>query len=103
MARTYGDKFLLELRDADPTRIGVRLARLCVDANLPAAYVAKVLETSRTTVYEWFRGQPMKELNVNRVEAFMHLVTEDMQIGKLPVKNTREAKQYLSEMIGVQI
>lgn len=103
MARTYSDKFLLELRDADPTRIGVRLARLCVDANLPAAYVAKVLETSRTTVYEWFRGQAMKEANINKVDAFMHLVVQDIEAGRLPVKNLQEAKQYLSEMIGVQI
>lgn len=103
MSRTYGEKFLLQLKDADPSRVGVRLARLCVDANLPAAYVAKVLETSRTTVYEWFRGQTMKEQNVNKVEALMHLIVQDMENGKLPATSARVAKQYLSEMIGVQL
>lgn len=103
MPRPYGDKFLLELREADPTRLGVKLAKLCVEANLPAAYVAKVLEISRTTVYEWFRGQIMKEPNIKKVEAFISLVVQDLESGVLPAKNSADAKRYLSDMVGGSI
>ena len=49
MPRSYGDKFLVALKDGDPTRLGVKLGRVCVEANLPAAYVAKALDVSRMT------------------------------------------------------
>jgi transcriptional regulator with XRE-family HTH domain len=103
MPRPYSDKFLLELREADPTTVGVRLARLCVEANLPAAYVAKALEISCTTIHKWFRGQIMKEPNIKKVEAFMSLVEQDMAARVLPAKDTADAKHYLSLMIGGSI
>ena len=98
--RSYGEKFLLELRDADPTRLGVQLGRLCVDANLPALYVAKVLKVSKTTIYAWFRGQYVREQKRKPIEAFMYLVHKDMEAGKLPAKTTLDAKVYLQEMVG---
>ena len=103
MPRPYGDKFLLELQAADHTRLGVKLAKLCVKANLPAAYVAKVLEVSETTIYKWFRGQIMKEPNIKRVEAFMSLVEQDMAAHVLPAKDSVDAKHYLSLMVGGSI
>jgi hypothetical protein len=101
--RSYSNKFLLELRDADPTRVGVQLGRVCVDANLPAVYVAKVLEVSKTTVYAWFRGQYVHEKNRSTVEAFISLVKKDMEGGVLPAKDFTDAKLYLSEMVGGSI
>ncbi len=98
--RSYGQKFLLELRDADPARLGVQLGRLCVDANLPALYVAKVLQVSKTTIYAWFRGQYIREQKRATVEAFIALVQKDMEAGLLPCKTTLDAKTYLSRMIG---
>ena len=98
--RSYGQKFLLELKDADPTRLGVQLGRLCVDANLPAAHLSKVLEVSKTTVYAWFRGQYIREEKRRTVEAFMTIVTRDMAAGVLPAKNMVDAKMYLREMVG---
>jgi hypothetical protein len=98
--RSYGQKFLLELRDADPTRLGVQLGRLCVDANLPALYVAKVLTVSKTTIYAWFRGQYIREQKRKTVEAFMTLLQKDMEVGALPAKNILDAKMYLSRMVG---
>jgi hypothetical protein len=74
--RSYGDKFLLELRDADPNRLGVQLGRICVDANLPAMHVSKVLEVSKTTVYAWFRGQYIREENRRRVCTVQPVSTE---------------------------
>ena len=101
--RSYGQKFLLELRDADPTRLGVQLGRVCVDANLPALYVSKVLDVSKTTVYAWFRGQYIREQKRKTVEAFITLVTKDMGNGVLPAKDVADAKMYLSKMVGESI
>jgi len=98
--RSYGDKFLLELRDADPNRLGVQLGRICVDANLPAVHVSRVLEVSKTTVYAWFRGQYIREEKRRTVEAFIDLVKKDMAQGVLPAKNAIDAKMYLADMVG---
>ena len=40
MARPYSTKFLVGLSQADPERVGVQLAQVCVDAHLPAASIA---------------------------------------------------------------
>jgi hypothetical protein len=100
MPRSYDYKFLLDLQKADPTRLGVKLGRICVEANLPAAYVAKVLETSRTTVYSWFRGQGVREERRARVETFIDLVEKDMKEGLLPAATIIDAKLYLRDLSG---
>ena len=100
MPRSYGDKFLVALKDGDPNRLGVRLGRLCVEANIPAAYVAKALDTSRTTVYAWFRGQGIREEKRSRIEAFISLIERDMADGVLPARNSLDAKIYIAQMLG---
>jgi hypothetical protein len=80
--------------------LGVKLGRTCVEANLPAAYVARVLETSRTTVYSWFRGQGIREERRARVETFIDLVEKDMKDGILPAQTIQDAKHYLRELSG---
>lgn len=101
--RSYGQKFLLELRDANPIKLGVQLGRLCVDNNIPAVYVAKVLKVSKTTVYAWFRGQSVREENRKTIEVFIDLVKKDAEDGKLPAKNTLDAKLYIESMVGESI
>jgi hypothetical protein len=103
MPRTYGDKFLLQLQQADPTLLGVRLGHLCVEANLPVAYIAPALEVSRNTVHAWFRGQMMNESKRKIVEAFMYLIEQDMKNGTLPALNLKRAKSYVEGMIGRKI
>jgi hypothetical protein len=34
------------------------------------------------------------------VEAFMHLVKQDIEAGTLPAHNLKQAKTYIEEMIG---
>jgi hypothetical protein len=99
MPRTYGDKLLIKLQQGDATLLGVQLGRLCVEANLPVAYIATALEVSRNTVHSWFRGQVMNERKRKVVEAFMYLVTEDIKNGTLPARNLKGAKQYIEGMI----
>ena len=103
MPRTYSEKFLRALSEADPGSAGVSLGRLCVDANLPAAYVSRALQVSRMTVYSWFRGRSVNERNLKTIDAFSKLVEEDMKNGVLPAKNLKDAKRYLEEMAGITL
>ena len=103
MPRTYGDKLLLQLQQADPNLLGVQLGRLCVEANLPVAYVAAALEVSRNTVHAWFRGQVMHESKRKVVEAFMYLVEQDMKNSGLPATSMKQAKVYVEGMLGRKI
>lgn len=103
MARPYSQQFLLELHRNESNSLGVRLARLCVNANLPATYVAVALETTRTTVYSWFRGQGIRESKHNLIQTFIELVETDMASGVLPARTTLDAKRYIEQMIGSKI
>lgn len=103
MPRNYSPRFLTELAAADPNSLGVRLGRLCVEANLPAAYVAIVLECSRMTIYSWFRGRGISEKRRKVVELFMELVAKDIAEGALPVKGTKDAKNYIMSSWGVSV
>lgn len=103
MSRSYSHRMLVSLQQADGDRLGVRLGRLCVEANLPASYVAKALETSRISLYNWFKGKGIREDKRKVIEAFMDLVQQDMKSGVLPAQNTFTAKFYIESMIGVKI
>lgn len=103
MSRSYGSKILLALQKADGDRLGVQLGRLCVEANLPASYVAKALEVSRISLYNWFKGKGIREEKRKVIEVFMDLVNEDMKNGTLPAANVVSAKLYIESMIGVPI
>lgn len=100
MARTYSIRFLLDLKNADPSLLGVQLGRLCVEANLPAVYVAKILDVSRNSIYGWFRGKPMHESKRKVVNAFISLVEQDMANGILPARSMKSARAYLQAMVG---
>ena len=103
MSRTYSEAFLIELHKANPNRAGTALALACVRANLPAKYVANVLEVTRMTIFSWFRGKPIRFKNQQLVEVFTDLVESDTAKGLLPAKNTTHAKAYLEDMIGEKI
>jgi hypothetical protein len=99
MARNYSEKFLQEMNQADPHRAGVALARACVNANLPAKYVAVALNVTRMTIYSWFRGKPIRDKNQQAAELFTCLIEGDIIRGKLPAKNLQEAKKYIEYVI----
>jgi hypothetical protein len=83
--------------------LGIKLAKLCVKANIPATLVAVALETSPTTVYSWFRGQGVREHRRKAVEVFIDLLKEDFESGVLPVANIDAATDYIESMIGKKI
>lgn len=100
MARTYSKQFLVKLNAREETP-AILLARLCVEANLPAKYVSNALEVSSTTMYAWFRGANVDKDNLKKVEAFNSILKNDIAAGHLPVKSLKEAKLYISNVIGV--
>lgn len=103
MPRSYSDKFIMELSKIDSDHIGVQLGKLCVEANIPATYVAVALETSRMSVHSWFRGQEIRKSKHKLISAFMNLVKQDMRQGRLPAKSHIDAKDYIEEMLGIEI
>jgi hypothetical protein len=103
MARSYSEKFLVELGGNEEDKLGLRLARKCVKANIPAAYAAVALETSPTTVYGWFRGRGIRENKFKIVELFIEFVDEDLKNGRLPAKSMEDAKSYIENLTGVTI
>jgi hypothetical protein len=94
MARTYSEEFLINVHKLDADREGVKLAKACIKANLPAHYVADVLNVSRMTVHSWFRGKPIRDKNSQAIKAFMKLLDESLADGVLPATTIQDAKDY---------
>jgi hypothetical protein len=100
MPRTYSTGLTDSVRNADSYRLGVDLADTCIKANFPAAYVAQVFDTTRQTIYTWFRGGKIRPKKRAKIETFIELVEEDMKRGLLPCKNLADARAYLKDMVG---
>lgn len=54
-------------KQADGSSLGVKLGRVCIKREVPAAQVASQLGVSRQTVYNWFIGlhEPNDELTAS--------------------------------------
>jgi hypothetical protein len=100
MPRTYSTDFVDTVQGASSYRLGIDLAATCIKAKFPAAYVAQVFNTSRQTIYSWFRGSPIRFKKRAKIETFIELVEEDLKRGLLPCKNLADARAYLKDMIG---
>ena len=98
MSRPYSEQFLLSLNKTDSRSIGVKLAKLCTEANLPTLYIAEKLLVDRRSVYRWFRGGKVKSTYKSHVNAVIHMIERGLEIGILPAKNLKEAKEYLNRM-----
>jgi hypothetical protein len=99
MPRSYSNKFLLTLSKPSAILTGQNLARICVEANLPASYVCKAFGISRMALHTWFRGGPIRNKRMEIVNAFISLVNKDLAAGILPAKNLKEAKNYIEDML----
>ena len=77
MGRKYGEKLKASLENKSDDRLGYRLARLCIRANLSAKRVAEMLGVSKTTVHKWFRGTGVKESNFKAVEGLIDKLTKE--------------------------
>lgn len=99
MARSYSQEFLLDLHMRQSEDLGTRLARACVEANLPMAHVARALGVTKLSVFFWFRGGNIRETNAKRVEALLRIIREDMKNGTLPAKTIADAKAFVDSII----
>lgn len=97
MSRTYSERFLVEMHQADPERFGIKLAKACVKANIPALYVAEIMGVSRMAVYSWFRGKPLRDKNTQLAKKLYDAIEEDLADGKLPASSLLLAKQFVKE------
>ena len=101
MPKKYSQDFLLDLNNLDSDRIGVQLAKACVNADLPMTEVAKVFGVSRMTLHNWFRGAPVRDKNTQKIKTFLVALndvwTEQFanQTTELPLANQKLAKSFL--------
>jgi len=98
MARPYSDKLLIHLANADPERVGVQLAKLCVEAKLPATSIAGYFNVSRMAVHGWFRGKYIREKKCINIRKLMRRIQKDLDDGELPTKTQSLAKKYLEDI-----
>jgi len=104
MARTFGDKFLLELNAIENDTLGTRLAKVCIAANIPASYVAVALEVSKLTIYRWYRRSSLVTFTKRKsVEIFTAVVEDDLKNGRLPATSTKDARSYIESMVGIPV
>jgi hypothetical protein len=99
MARPYSEKYLLSIDKLDPTRAGVQLGKLCVQANLPITYIAKAFNVSRMSIHSWFRGQYVREKNYERITKFIELVNKGLDKGVLPAMSSTDAKSFIESKV----
>jgi hypothetical protein len=69
MVRGYLSSFIDEVKSADSTKVGVQLALVCINKQIPVTDIADFFDVTRMTVYMWFRGKtnvPVKHLEKMR-------------------------------------
>jgi predicted transcriptional regulator len=63
--------------EADPTKIGVKLGRICIRKNVPVQTVANYFGVSRATIYSWFSGdKDPRYKNVREIDQFIKSLVE---------------------------
>lgn len=98
MSGKYSAELIATVRSLHVRSLGQDLAYLCIEGNLPATYVAQVLGVTRVTLHAWFRGKEIKAHRVPKIEAFIRLLTHDLEKKVLPVTTLEQARAYLQEM-----
>ena len=64
----YTEKYLRAASEFNDKRLGVQFGKLCIQANLPPSMIAKALHVSRMSVYNWFKGNPLRGKNISKIE-----------------------------------
>lgn len=101
MPKKYSSQFLVDLNNLDEEKLGVRLAKACVNADLPIIEVAKVFGVSRMTIHSWFRGSPVREKNAIKIKQFLKALEEawetqlENNTDELPISEMGKAKSFL--------
>ena len=99
MAKCYSEKFLLRLSSLNSKRLGVQFGKQCVKANLPPGMIADSLGVARQSIHDWFRGRPIREKNIDKVEKLMDILGGYFEAGQLPVPSTIDAKIFIDAKV----
>jgi DNA invertase Pin-like site-specific DNA recombinase len=77
MTYGYSQSLVDAIQTADPNNVGMAFGRFCVSMGIPATQVAKALNVSRMTVYNWFWGEysPSRK-NIEQIDEFIRQHTE---------------------------
>jgi len=94
----YSEQFLISLTKTESRSIGVKLAKLCTEANLPTLYVASKIEINPKTIYRWFRGSKIRSTKKEIINKLIKEIERGLEVGILPVHSLKEAKEYLNRM-----
>lgn len=101
MPKSYSESFLLDLAKIRETnRIGVKLAKTCVEANFPIVLVANLFGTSRQTIHNWFRGGAIRGKNQDKIERFLEIVERDLERSVLPTTRKQTVQYAETKLLG---
>lgn len=95
MARCYSEEFMIRVHQLDADRTGVKLAKLCINAGIPALYISQLMGVSRMTVHNWFNGQPMRDKSEQKAKKVLRIMEAGFAAGVLPVTTIEQARLYL--------
>lgn len=99
MAKHYSEKYLLTLNSLNPKRLGVQFGKVCVKANLPPSMVAESINVTRQSIHNWFRGGPIRSKHIDKIERFIDLINQYLEVGELPVSSTIDAKKFIDTKV----
>jgi len=51
------------------------------------------------SVYSWFRGKPIRDRNIDKVEKLMDILGGYFEAGQLPVPSTIDAKIFIDTKV----
>jgi len=71
MSYGYSANIVKLNKQANKSRTGVLLGRLCIALDIPASEVAKKLNVSKQTVYNWFIGTYDPRQNVGAIVSYI--------------------------------
>ncbi len=57
ISRGYSTLFIRKVEEADQGDLVIQFANACIDRELPIAEIARRMEVTRATVYNWFTGK----------------------------------------------
>ena len=100
MARTYSPALQEAVNYRGPYILGRELGKVCIEANIPATYVAFMLSTTRPTIHAWFRGGVIRDSKKHMIEVLIRLMEKDLKDEVLPVDSLKKARAYCEEMVG---
>lgn len=78
--------------------LSVELAKLCVEARLSPAAVARILGVTRGAVYRWMKGGKIREERRPRVQEFVEMIKKSLDSGELPKINRFENQKFVDSL-----